>query len=310
MITTLLLALAGNVTIKLPAEAHVTGVEFVLGDIAQVESGDPLVAERFRSLSLGYAPAPGYSRVIEAQAMAREARASFPGLEIEFQGASACRVFSRVQHIEAAAIQALAKAELAQIFGDQDAELDLVGQLLDLQVPQGKMPAKLQVHLRDTTPHAGSWSVPVDVIVDGASVRTVWTSWNVSVWEQREVLVRDIVRGAELGPQDLEQRRTKVQHQQNEAPMDRRALRGAVAKRDMRAGEVVRLNDIERALVIRRGDMVHLEVHNGAITARAAAIAQEDGRIGDRVRIVMSSSRQELTAIASSKGRVEIRMGS
>jgi len=308
MISILLLTLATSVTIKLPSEAQVTGVDFVLGDIAQVESDDPQTAERFRTLSLGYAPAPGYSRLLEAQAVAREARASFPGLELEFQGASSCRVFAKVQRIEAAAIGALAKAELAQVFRDLDVELEMVGQLLDVQVPLGMTPATLKVKLRESAPRAGSWSVPVEIVVDGTSVRTIWTSWNADVWEQRDVLVKDVARGAAIGPKDLVQRRTRVQNQQANNPLDRRALRGSIAKRDMRAGEAVHLRDIERELVIRRGDLVHLEVHHGAITARAAAIAQEDGRIGDRVRVVTSSTQQELTAVASSKGRVELRM--
>lgn len=308
MITTLILALGASVTVQLPKEAHVTGIEFTLGDIAQVSGSDEGVVERIRSLALGYAPAPGYSRLLEAEALGRGVRESFPGFELRFEGSSSCRVFARVQRIDAAAIGALARAELARVFEGSDAEFEMLGQLLDLQVPQGRTPAKLEVRLRDRTQHAGSWSVPVEVVVDGDSVRTIWTSWNVGLWADREVLVRDVARGEPLSPGDLEYRRTRVQGNESPAKLNKSALRGSIARRDLRAGEAVRLADIEREVVMRRGDMVHVEVRRGAITARAAAVAQEDARIGDRVRILMSSSRQELVGIATSRERVEIRM--
>ena len=66
MIPTLLLTLAlgtgGGVKVNLPAQAEVTGAEFALGDVARVEGDDEAAAQRLRSLHLGYAPAPGYSR--------------------------------------------------------------------------------------------------------------------------------------------------------------------------------------------------------------------------------------------------------
>lgn len=315
MILSILLAVSAvpsqtteTVTVDVPAEARVSGIEFSLGDIARIDGTDQASVARVAGLHLGYAPAPGYSRLLEVAALEREASTSFPGIEINFVGGNACRVLAQVQTIEAAAIGSVAKAELTSVFGSLDADLRMHGQLKDLSVPQGESNALLQARLRENTPRPGAWSVPVDVLVDGSVVRTIWTSWQVDVWEDREVLVRDVRRGGVLSSKDVERRRVRVGGQVAGASADKAALRGATARRDMRAGEIVRMADIDREIVIRRGDLVHVEVTKGAITARGAAVAQEDGRVGDTIRVLMSSTRAEVIAVAAGKERVEIRM--
>lgn len=299
---------ASTVTVHLPAEARVSGVEFTLGDVARIEGADPAFVERVRALHLGYAPGPGYSRLIEAPLLARQAGASFPGIDLAFSGAAACRVFPHVQHIEGSAIGGIAKAELARVFRGLDAELAMHGQLLDVTVPRGDQPARLQVRLREHSARPGSWSVPVEVLVDGAVARTIWTSWSVDLWQERDVLVRDVPRGGLLTPEDLQRRRVRVQQNEMGRPIEKSALRGATARRDLRAGDLVRLSDVERQVVIRRGDMVHVEVTKGALTARGAGVAQEDARIGDSVRVVMSRTEAEVVAVAAGKERAEIRI--
>ena len=319
MIQALLLSLAlgaapsqdagqGTVTVDLPAQAEVGGVEFTLADIATVGGSDTAAAQRVGSLHLGYTPAPGYSRLLEAGALVREMRASFPGVELSITGASACRIVCRVQRIEGVAVGALAKAELSTLFRGRDVELTMHGRLQDVSVPQGTAPARMQARLRELAPRPGSWSVPVEILVDGSVARTIWTSWTVDEWQERDVLVRDVPRGGTLTPEDIQRRRVLVKQHDTGRPIEKAALRGATARRDLHSGEIVHLSDVEREVVIRRGDMVHVEVKKGAITARGAGVAQEDGRIGDSVRVVMSSTQAEVVATAAGRERVEIRM--
>ena len=296
------------VRIELPPTARVAGVEFTLGDIARIEGADSGAVQRVRTLHLGYAPAPGYSRLIEAQALTREARASFPGMELVVTGATSCRVEPQTQQVDSAAIGAAAKTELLGIFRGREVELQMQGRLQDVSVPLGAQPAELRVRLRERSPRPGSWSVPVEVVVDGSIARTIWTSWVAELWLERDVLVRDVARGETLSIGDVERRRIRVRQLETRRAIDPAALRGATARRDLRAGEIVTASDVDREVVIRRGGLVHVQVKKGAITVRGAGIAQEDGRIGDRVRIVMNSTESEVIGVAAGKDRVEIRM--
>ena len=62
----LALLLVGGVKVTLHPEATVRGTEISLAQVATVEGDDAAEVERVRSLKLGYAPAPGYSRTLAA----------------------------------------------------------------------------------------------------------------------------------------------------------------------------------------------------------------------------------------------------
>ena len=74
MLTTLFLLSLG-VQIELPTEARVRGAELDVGSVAQVTGDDAAEVERVRAISLGYAPAPGYSRLLQVERIAREIQA-------------------------------------------------------------------------------------------------------------------------------------------------------------------------------------------------------------------------------------------
>ena len=86
------------------------------------------------------------------------------------------------------------------------------------------------------------------------------------------------------------------------------ALEGALARRDLAAGSVLGPADVERARVVRKGAIVQLEVHRGLVVARASATAQQDGRVGDRIRVRASATGRELVATVVSAELVELRV--
>ena len=105
--------LLGTVTVVLPPEANVSGTELRLDAIAKVEGENPAEVAAISSLHLGYAPAPGYSRLLDAQRLALDIERAAPNVDVVFQGARACRVWPETTSISGAAIEAVAREELA-----------------------------------------------------------------------------------------------------------------------------------------------------------------------------------------------------
>ena len=66
--------LLGSVTVVLPPDARVSGTELRLGSIARVEGDDPTEVASLKSMHLGYSPAPGYSRLFDANQLLAELR--------------------------------------------------------------------------------------------------------------------------------------------------------------------------------------------------------------------------------------------
>jgi flagella basal body P-ring formation protein FlgA len=149
--------------------------------------------------------------------------------------------------------------------------------------------------------------VGVQILVDGDLYQTVWTAWSVELWERHPVLTRNVMRGEALSPSVVETRRVRLGAGFRGEPLGANALLGSVAVRDLAAGSVLFGRDVQRKRLIERGDIISVEVRRGTITARTTAIAQQDGRRGDRIRVQATTSGRELVGVVVSRALVEVR---
>ncbi|TDJ70828.1 MAG: flagellar basal body P-ring formation protein FlgA [Planctomycetota bacterium] len=308
MTIALALLFAGGLTVTLPSEVRVAGTELSLGDVATVTGDDAIAAERLRALGLGYTPAPGYTRLLRRDHLAAQIARALPGVEVHFAGEDRCRVAPEVEHIAGARIRAAAEAEIARMFAGREAEVRLEGKLRDEVLPMGESPAKLEPMLTEHELRPGTWSVPVRLVVDGAVYKTVWTTWAVELWETRIVLVRDVARGETLAPDLFTLKRVLVSANAGAISLPPAALDGAVLVRALAAGSPVSSRDVTRPKAIVRGDLVSLEIRRGLISARALAVAKQDGRIGDRIRVVLQATGREMFAVVLSSELVGLQM--
>lgn len=308
MTLTLALLIAGGLTVTLPSEVRVAGTELSLGDVATVTGDDATAAERLRALGLGYTPAPGYTRLLRRDRIAAQIANAFPDVEVRFAGEDRCRVAPAVEHVSGDRIRAAAEAEIARLFAGREAEVRLEGELRNEVLPMGEHAATLEPTLTERELRPGTWSVPVKLVVDGAVYKTIWTTWSVELWETRTVLVRDVARGATLSPDLFTMQRVLVSASARATSLAPAALDGAVLVRALAAGSPVLAGDVTRPKAIVRGDLVSLEVRRGGITARALAVAKQDGRLGDRIRVVLQSTGREMVAVVLSSKLVGIQM--
>ncbi|MEZ6014531.1 MAG: hypothetical protein R3F49_05415 [Planctomycetota bacterium] len=88
MLATLLL-IAGGVVVTLPEKAEVKGLEIKVASVATITADDPAIAARVAAASLGYAPAPGYHRVLRADLIQMDLRRTFPGSRSTCSGRTA-----------------------------------------------------------------------------------------------------------------------------------------------------------------------------------------------------------------------------
>jgi flagella basal body P-ring formation protein FlgA len=314
MITVSLL-LAG-LTVSLAPQAQVRGTEITLGEVATVSGGTAAENAKLAAFHLGYAPAPGYSRLLKGELIAQQVRHALPGENITVSGSRACRVTPEVVVVQAERIKSVARAELDTALGLRDAVVSLSQPLQAVTVPvgRGEQALALRASMRSAS-LAGSaadaaWRVPVEILIDGSVYQTVWTQWAVEVWEERPVLLRDVAVGEKLAPQLVAMRRVRVRDAALSKALQVSALTGYAARRNLRAGETVERRDVEAIVLIQRGDTVELRVRRGAITARTRATALEDGRMGQRIEIVTKDTNQHMSAEVRGQGQVEVTIGS
>jgi len=309
ILTTILLL--GSVSVSLTTEAHVSGAELRLGAIARVTGDDPLEVERLESVHLGYAPAPGYSRLLNAHRLLEQIHDAAPGIDVRIVGARACRVWPETAMVKGAAIEATARVELARHLANTDAEATIISTPQDIRVPASSSGSVLRSLIASTAVHPGMVSVPVRVMVDGSVYRTVWTRWNVEIWGTHSVLNRSVLAGEILRAGMFEQRRMALNHSNARGQVLGAALIvGSLAARDLEQGIVLTERDVVRPTLIQAGDTIFFEIKKGAITARVPAVAEEDGARGDRITVTLVSSERQIKGVVSSRDLVRMNLSS
>jgi hypothetical protein len=120
LLTTILL---GGLTVVLNPQATVRGTELTVGEIAEVRGEDTELVERIKSLELGWAPAPGYTRTLQRWQIEQKLQSGFPGTTLLVEGARVVRVTPLTQKITGTELRARAEAELRALFGSREAIL-------------------------------------------------------------------------------------------------------------------------------------------------------------------------------------------
>jgi flagella basal body P-ring formation protein FlgA len=299
-------SLLAGVTVTVPVEAKVKGTEIELGELAQVAGLDEELVARVRALELGYAPAPGFSRLLTAERIRADLARLLPGIEVRLTGERACRVWPQVDELLPEKLEEAARAELARTFAGKEATFTLKDPIGSVKVPLGEQGTKISARAPAGELATGIVGVAVEVLVDGLRYRTVWTSWRVEVWETRPVLSRPVRAGEELRPELFERVRIKMARDARAELLAPQQVAGTVAKRDLAAGELVTALDVHRPAAVTLGTTLFLRVRKGPIEARVSALALETGSVGDRIRVRTVEAGQELLATVVGRDLCEI----
>lgn len=294
--------------VELSGAARVRGTELTLGAVATVRCDAPETQARLEGYAIGWAPAPGFSRVLAAAQLERELESAFPGVDITLDRTRTCRVSPETQRVGAAELQSRAEAELAQVFAGRDARLHVKNPARDLDVPAPLASLELRPVIERRELRAGDWNVPVQLWIDGALYQTVWQTFAVELWAEVPALVRDVARGELLAPELVELRRVQLTGDALTGVLDASALSGAVALRDLARGVAITSRDVRRATLVTSGEPVTLEVRKGGITARSSVVCRQDGALGDKVKVQTSDKTRELNAQVIGRALVRIEL--
>lgn len=296
--------LVARASVALPPQVSVRGTELLLGQVAALD-GDAASLARLRSLSLGYAPAPGYVRTLQRWQIADRVRAAVPNVEIRWSGAEVCRVVPEIERVFGTELQSSAAQALEASYAGRDATIRPSGRCADIDVPRGETPVSLRVVPESRELRAGTVSIPVQVIVDGTAYQTVWVPFDVELVELVPVLARDVQRGEILGREHFESRTQRLAAGSAAFLSPERAI-GSTVLRDLPAGSRVFEADVKRTLLVKQGDTVALVVKKGAVDARAHATALQNGYLGDRIRVSTNDKTKTVTAVVAGRAHVEI----
>lgn len=297
------------ITVTVPETAHVRGQELHVSSIVRVEGADAADKARIDALTLGYTPSPGFGRVVTRDDIAAKIRAALPDRTVSFLGAERCQVDVETEIVSGATLRASALRALNEAIAGLDATVGDASPIQDVVVPRADSKLEFRAVADARNLRSGVTSVPVQIWIDGAPYQTVQTQLTLELYEKVPVLVVDVRRGEQLSASVADFKRQRVDATLAGSPLAWAAIPGATALRDLRAGTVVTDRDVQRTQLVKRGDVVQIQVKKGPVVARSTATASQDGYLGDKIRVTTTDAKRELTAVVTGRASVEVDLG-
>lgn len=118
------------------------------------------------------------------------------------------------------------------------------------------------------------------------------------------ILIRDIARGDVIGADDLDWADATATRARGISEFD--AAVGMEARRSLKSGQHILVNDIKAPSVIRKGDPVKLVYATGGVRLSVDGVAQNEAALGESVRILNTYSKRTVDAVAAGHGEARI----
>lgn len=156
-------------------------------------------------------------------------------------------------------------------------------------------------------PYTSAQRLTARVNCSGAKPWSIFVTARVSLFKQIVVAAEPISRGTQIRAKQLTLGRADTSRRVDEYFSRIDQVAGQSAKRTIGTQQPVMLRDLEPALLVKRGDQIVLEANRGDVQIRVKALALEEGRKGDTIRVQNLQSKREVYAEVVEPGRVKIR---
>jgi flagellar basal body P-ring formation protein FlgA len=268
-----------------------------LGDLFQesISDGDVAVAQ---------APKAGQTLTLDARFLQQVARAyRLSWKPSKYQKVTIGRMSQR---ITAPMVRdAIVVAVQERMGSSSDLDIALDGGDLELDLPTD-VENSVSVSAINFDPHSNRFAAILVAPADGPPViqRNVFGT----VYEMAQIPVpkRLISAGDIIAADDLEWQAVHLARLSGNSLTDAEQLVGRMAKRPLKAGQVLRQSDVAVSPVMHKNDLIRLVVKTGQMTLSVQGKAMQDAAMGQSIRVMNVNSNRQLTGTVIDAGTVAI----
>lgn len=287
-------------TVTLKDDVYVKGPKISLGDVAQVEGEN---ANVLAAIEITAAAVPGGAKQVTAGLVESQLRNSgYDTGQLRVEGARAVR--ATTMHLEvsremiAEDLRRFIETEMP--WAPDQAMVDVELPMQNLCVPKGEL--RIVWKPNPQYRYIGPATFRGEVCVDGAMQTMVLCRATVDAYQDVVVASKDIPRGKPIGLDDLEVETWAVSALPRGVFSDPKELAGNVAKSAIFAGEVLTERKIAPKQIVKRNQMVTVEVRQGAVVVCDRAKALQNGCAGEVVNCMNITSKEQFQGVVREDG--------
>ena len=285
--------------------AVVSGPEILLGDLADLPESGGAENAGLAAVSMGPSPMPGEVRIVTRTEVGRTLEiAALPGVGVA--GASQVRVSRSSRPLTEAEVTPVLKRHVAAIttWQPEDIEIRAIRNLNGVQIPEGN--TTVRFIMKSAPSSFRRLLLPLEISVDGRPFRVVWITADVRIYATVMQAARALSFGTVVTGDDIRPARIEVSDPRAAYVRSAEAATGKVLRRRLKSGELITEDALSDPLVVRSGDTVRLRLEKPNIRVVILARAEQDGRMGQSIRVRNLEFAHVLKALVVGPGEVLI----
>lgn len=135
---------------------------------------------------------------------------------------------------------------------------------------------------------------------------TIYLSATVEQWLPIVLTSRALRKGTILGDSDIYLKAFDIKRITSPYFTNPGELIGREIKRSIAANQVISPSQIEKKLLVRKGDVVYIEANKGPMSVRMTGTAQQDGSFGEQISVINNRSGKRVYGYVKSQGVVTV----
>lgn len=135
---------------------------------------------------------------------------------------------------------------------------------------------------------------------------TIFITATVEQWQPIVISSRALTKGTILGDSDIYLKAFDIKRLTSPYFTNPAELIGRKIKRSMAANQVISPNQVEKKLLIRKGDVVYIQANKGPMSVRMVGTAQQDGALGEQISVINNRSGKKVYGYVKGQGVVSV----
>jgi flagella basal body P-ring formation protein FlgA len=277
---------AEKIVVNLKEQVSVQSNNIVLQDVAELQGTDSDQLAKFAQIPLGAAPRLGIAATLSRNQITNYIQKEVgPFPETSFTGAEVVQIRLQSRPIESEEIASILKAYILQTTSWKESEIEIqsIEHPRGIEVPPGE--SHLQVSLRLPVTGRGRIIFPFEMVQDGRVLRYFYTTAKIRVSSGIVTAAKPIRAGKVIELEDVVQSPAMIGDFQATYLRAPDEILGKISQRNYSPGDPLTREAFADPIMIKRGETVHLRLERSGLVLTALGRAEQDGRLGQTIRV-------------------------
>lgn len=297
-------AFAAKSKVEVLSQAYVLNEHILLKDITKTENVAPELQAKINSIVIGDTPKEGEVRSFSSYAISEIIRYNLRN-EIEniiIKIPSEVKVSRKATKLTATAVQAKLKTWVESTCEPCEVQVS------SLRVQDaGKLtPAMTWTVSNTQIIPKGNFNISLDIYKDNNFYKKVFVQGALRILKEVPVVKRNLQYGERIQRDDVSFEKQDITFNRETIPVAEE-LYGSEVAGNLSSGQIIWQRNLKRKMALTRGAPVQVTVQNQGWRIHLAAISQDNGYLGDTVKVLNPETKKLIVGVVSGDGMVEVR---